>query len=74
MVDKMIPFVTQENGEAVIRGANIIWYTMMVQFVAYFALGLYLWVEHVKKLRRRATRVTLTMSNSEMNGEYEKVL
>lgn len=69
----MIPFINRENGELVIRGANIVWYTMMVQFVVYLALGLYLGIEHFKKLQRRKTRVTLTMSNSDMNGEYERV-
>jgi len=68
------PFVTRENGELVIRGANIVWYTMMVQGIAYAALVFYLIGERIIRHRRKGTRITLTTSNGYLDGDYERIL
>lgn len=70
-----VPFVTYENGDMVIRGAwNILWYTFLVQGMCLIAVGAVAVKEYFHDRRRRATRITITTSNSDMSGEYEKVL
>lgn len=70
----IFPFMNKENGELVIRGMNIVWFTLFVQSTCIVAFSAVAVKQYIIDRRRKATRITLTMSNGGMSGEYEKVL